>query len=266
MQSISPFSAEQNCGFRSFLRVEIMVIDPIQTIDDAWDLLDINDFDRAAVAARSVLSSHPQAIDAFVVLAATCAAPAEAAALLREAVRIASEARSANSEFGQTDLPYDRSAHVRALNNLARLLWTNALPRDKISAIKFARQAIRLDPNDRAGTRFLLISWEASEGNWTASRKMVHNCRKEIRTEVRYWLALHAFREDAPNADALLDKAIATNSHVLAALKGSIVPIGLRSDYCGYGSPDEAMSYAIEARNGWANTFGAIEWLSSRSS
>jgi tetratricopeptide (TPR) repeat protein len=227
-------------------------------IDDAWDLLD-HDPQHAAALALGVLADFPEAIDAYVVLAAANDVRAVAIALLKEAVCVGTAA--AQAERAAFDYAFDRDAYVRALNNLARLLWEADRPGNREEALRFARRALRLDWNDRAGTRLLLMAWEASAGNWAAARRITRRCRDEARTEVRYWLALHAFRDGALDADALLAKAIATNPHVVAALHGKLVSLHLPSGSYGYGSPDEAALYASDAREGWRNSPGAMEWL-----
>lgn len=230
------------------------------TIDEAWDHLDASEPEHAAALARSVLADFPEAIDAYVVLAAACDVRAEKIALLKEAVCVGTVAAAAeDDEAGRS--AYDRDAHVRALGNLARLLWEADRPGNREEALRHARRALRLDPNDRAGTRLLLMAWEASAGNWAAARRITRRSRGEFRTEVRYWLALHAFRDGSDDADALLATAIATNPHVVAALQGRLVALHQVTGSYGFGYPDEATIYASDAREGWRNSPGAMEWL-----
>lgn len=242
-----------------------MMTDYEAAVDEAWDCLDAGEAQTAADLVRTVLVEHPDAIDAYVVLAASCAVPAEAIALLREGVRLGTamrrDALSDNPAAGGT---YDEGAHVRALNNLARRLRYDAPHAYRKESLVYARQALKIDPDDRAGTRILLMSWEAAEGHWAASRKIVRSCRKEPRTEIRYWLALHAFRGGAANADKLLDQAIATNPHMAAALDQRITLLHDHGRYSGHGSPEEAIWHARDAREGWINTPGALAWLASR--
>ncbi|MBN8812375.1 MULTISPECIES: hypothetical protein [unclassified Sphingomonas] len=230
-------------------------------IDDAWECLGMGETEHAVVLARAILNHRPEVIDAYVVLAAATEVPAEAIALLKEAVCVA--AAFEKGECSQA-VAYDLHAHVRALGNLARLLWEAARPGNREEALRHARRALRLDPNDRAGTRLLLMGWEASAGNWPAARRIARRYRDEYRTEVRYWLALHAFRDGAPEADALLDKAIAGNPHVVAALNRRLVSIRLPTASYSFGSPDEAAIYAANAQDGWTATPGALKWLASR--
>ncbi len=214
-------------------------------VNEAWDRLDSDEPESAAPLARAILADHPDAIDAYVVLAATCTVPAEAAALLREAVRIgAAMAGGTGHADPETIAAYDRDAHVRALNHLARLLWYDCHRSNRKEALIHARRALRMDNDDRNNTRILLMAWEAAEGHWAASRRITRSCRKEPRTEIRYWLALHAFRDGTPDAEALLDKAIATNPHVPAALDRRITLLHDRNPYCTWGSPEEAVLYA----------------------
>lgn len=58
-------------------------------IDDAWEMLDRERPRDAAGRARRALGFYPEAVDAYVVLAAATAVPAEAIALLREGRRTA---------------------------------------------------------------------------------------------------------------------------------------------------------------------------------
>lgn len=234
-----------------------------ETLDDAWEHLDIGEPDLAATLARQVLSDHPDAIDAYVALAAASDVRAEAIALLKEAVCVGAAAAAERDKSGNAEIVYDRDAHVRALNNLARLLWEADRPGDRVQALQHARRALRLDSDDRVGTRLLLMAWEASAGNWGAARRITLRCRNEWRTDVRYWLALHAYRDGAEDANALLAKAFAVNPHVVAALRGRLVALHLPTGSYGPGSPDEAALYASDARDGWKNTPGALKWLAS---
>ncbi|WBO21720.1 tetratricopeptide repeat protein [Sphingomonas abietis] len=231
-------------------------------IDDAWEALELEDAEVAAALVRTVLAKQPDAIDAYVVLAQTRAVPAEAIALLTEAVRVGDRTgKTRDDGTYDPDAFYDRSAHVRALNNLARLLWADGRPHQRIQALRHARRALRLDSYDRAGTRLLLMAWEASSGNWPAARRLVMRCRSEFRTDIRYWLALHAFRDRSEDADALLQRAIATNPQVVPALQGRLRALHLPEHSYASGSPEEATLYAAEARDGWKATRGALAWL-----
>ena len=234
-----------------------------ETLDDAWEHLDIGEPELAAMLARQVLSDYPDAIDAYFALAAASDVRAEAIALLKEAVCVGAAAAADCDKSGNAIIFYDRDAHVRALNNLARLLWEADRPGDRAQALRHARRALRLDSYDRAGTRLLLMAWEASAGNWAAGRRITLRCRDEWRTDVRYWLALHAYRDGAEDASALLAKAVATNPHVVAALQERLVALHLPTGSYGLGSPDEAALYASDARDGWKNTPGALKWLAS---
>lgn len=234
-----------------------------ETIDDAWEQLDVGKYAYAANLARQALETQPDAIDAYVVLAQTRGVAAEAIALLREGVLIGNRVVGASDGADTTDGPYDRGAHVRAIGNLARLLWTDGRAHHRAEALKHARRALRLDSDDRAGTRFLLMAWEATAGNWPAARRLTRRCRHESRTEVRYWLPLHAFRDGSADADTLLAQAIKTNPHVVAALKGRLLALHLSEGLYGFGSPDEAALYAFDARDGWRSTPGALAWLAA---
>lgn len=217
---------------------------------------------RHSGPARSVLTHHPNAIDAYVVLAAASDVRAEAIALLKEAICIGGRTAGAIQNL-HPDIVYDPAAHVRALNNLARLLWADTRPGNRLQALRHARRALRLDPDDRAGTRLLLMAWEASAGNWAAARRITRRFRDEYRTEVRYWLALHAFRDGAPDADVLLEMAVGLNPFVAAALQRLVIPIYLPEGSYAFGSPDEAVLYASDAHQSWKDTPGALAWLSS---
>lgn len=211
-----------------------------------------------------MLDAQPDAIDAYVVLAQTRGVTAEAVALLRAAVIIGDRTRvTSDDEEDSAECPYDRSAHVRAIGNLARLLWADGRAPHRAEALKHARRAFRLDPDDRAGTRLLLMAWEASAGNWPQARRITRRCSDESRTEVRYWVALHAFRDGSADADALFARAVKTNPYVVPALQGRLLALHLPEASYGLGSPDEAALYAADAREGWRSTAGALAWLAA---
>lgn len=184
------------------------------TLGEAWSFVG-TDNDRAAALARAALVAYPDGIDAYVALAATKELPVEAIALLREAVLIATKMLKwpENPDGLQADgAGYDFRGHLRALSNLARLLWADDRPGSREEAIALARRAVRLDPDDTEANRYLLMAWEASVGNWEAARRIALRSRSEWRMEARYWLALHAFRDGDASADNLLDKAIAASA------------------------------------------------------
>jgi len=234
------------------------------TIDDAWENLALGNAEAASALVREVLAEEPDAIDAYVVLAQTCTVRAEAIALLAEAVRIGDRiGKTCEDGTIDPDGIYDRRAHVRALNNFARLLWADDRPHRRTEALGHARRTLRLDSDDRAGTRLLLMAWEAASGNWPAARRLTLRSRREPRTEVRYWLALHAFRDDSSKADALLARAIATNPHVVPALQGRLRALHLPEHSYASGSPEEATLYAVDACDGWKATRGAMAWLAT---
>lgn len=146
---------------------------------------------------------------------------------------------------------------------MARLLWKDRREGSRSEAIAFANRALRLDPYDRAGTRYLLMSWEAAFGNWAAARRVALRHRDEWRAETRYWLALHAFRDGDPRADPLLERAVAANPYVpLHMLCRAATPIPTSSDPVG--SAEEAALLADDARPAWAQSPGALQWLASR--
>lgn len=231
-------------------------------INDAWETLELGNAEAAAALVRAVLVEQPDAIDAYVVLAQTRAVPAEAIALLTEAIRVADRTGKAREDGTYDPVGfYDRDAHVRALNNLARLLWADGRPHQRTDAVRHARRALRLDSYDRSGTRLLLMAWEAASENWPAARRLVMRSRREFRTDIRYWLALHAFRDRSEDADAVLERAIAINPHVVPALQGRLRALHLPEHSYASGSPEEATLYAAEAWDGWKATHGALAWL-----
>jgi tetratricopeptide (TPR) repeat protein len=241
-----------------------IVINLQETIDDAWEYLDAGEPDAAANLARKVLEVQADAVDAYVVLAQTRGVAAEAIALLRAAVVIGDRKGTTSGDAEDSvEGHYDRSVHIRAIGNLARLLWADGRAYSRAEALKHARRAFRLDPDDRAGTRLLLMAWEASAGNWPQARRITRRCRDEFRTEVRFWVALHAFRDGAADADALLARAIKTNPYVVAALHGRLLALHLPEASYGFGSPDEAAIYAADAWDGWKSTPGALAWLAA---
>ena len=230
-------------------------------VDEGWKMLERDDPDAAAGLARRALASDLDATDAYVVLAASTPVVAEAVALLREAVRLA-DPRSRGTPGPEVD----RSALVRAHNDLARLLWTDRRDGRRVEAVGHATRALGLDPDDRAGTRYLLMSWYAELEDWKAARRIARRYRDEWRADTRYWLALHAFRDGDASADRLLDAAHKANPHVPSALLRPAAANDLLNGTIPIGLPDEAAQIAAHARAGWTASTGALAWLSSRSS
>ena len=215
--------------------------------------------------ALKALQADPDAFDGYVILGHVLDTQVEKIALLREGVRRGKiYFREEIKQPSQSNLWYHKDGRpfMRAINNLALLLWEND---DQEDAVEHASLMLRLNKNDNLGSRYLLLAWLPVIGDWIGFERILKRCRGEGRTEYLYSACLNAFRKKS-EVEELLHQALSGNRYVPNFIADKrLRPSESTEAYANFaakqGDQVEAYNYAQMNRAAWASVPGAIPWL-----
>lgn len=239
------------------------------TEDQAWDAFHEALYSEAQKLATQVIDTHSDAIDSYVILAMATDVRGLTIAHASEAVRIgnriyAEEIKNIPHEgyfWGDIDTrPYMRAIHVLSL-----AYWDDEREGSRFEAIKLAKHALKICPNDNIGFRILLLGWFAEEGRWDEGYKLAKKSKRDMQTDIRFPVALYAFRNGDKDADKLLLRAMKSNTYVRQLLLSKRSPKYDPNEGEDWGvvmgSKEEAMMYVSGWHHLWRQVDGAIEWL-----
>ena len=227
---------------------------------EAWDAGAKRE--RIALAERALEISDLCA-DAHVLLAE------EAAKTLAEARRhyeagVAAGERALGPQAFERDAGHfwgilETRPYMRARAGLAECLWAAG---ERAAAIGHHRDMLRLNPNDNQGLRHVLTSWLLAAGDHGALEELLAAYDEDAFAEWAYAKTLLAYRKgDEADARAALMVAWERNPHVPALLTGATPIPEHPDDHYTLGSPEEAVIHALQNRENWAATRGALQWL-----
>ena len=227
---------------------------------EAWDAGAKRE--RIALAERALEISDLCA-DAHVLLAE------EAAKTLAEARRhyeagVAAGERALGPQAFERDAGHfwgilETRPYMRARAGLAECLWAAG---ERAAAIGHHRNMLRLNPNDNQGLRHVLTSWLLAAGDHGALEELLAAYDEDAFAEWAYAKTLLAYRKgDEADARAALMVAWERNPHVPALLTGATPIPEHPDDHYTLGSPEEAVIHALQNRENWAATRGALQWL-----
>jgi len=240
-------------------------------LEDAQDLMyrawETADQRQRVALAKEALSRSPLCADAYVLLAEeTAKTPAEAIDLYRKGLEAGEKA--VGSAAFQEDVGHfwgllETRPYMRARGGLAQALWDIGRHDE---ALEHYRELLRLNPNDNQGNRYLLAGCLLALDRDADLTALLDAYGQESTAEWSYTWALVAYRRDGDSVEArsLLEKAATTNSHVASYLLGRKKLPRKPVPYITMGGEDEAQEYARRYAAAWANTEGALEWLTAR--
>jgi len=240
-------------------------------LEDAQDLMyrawETADQRQRVALANEALSRSPLCADAYVLLAEeTAKTPAEAIELYRKGVEAGEKAlgpAAFQDDVGHFWGLLETRPYMRARGGLAQALW-DAGRHDE--ALEHYRELLRLNPNDNQGNRYLLAGCLLALDRDADLTALLNAYGQESTAEWSYTWALIAYRRDGDSVEArsLLEKATTANSHVASYLLGRKKLPRKPVPYITMGGEDEAQEYARRYAAAWANTQGALEWLTAR--
>jgi tetratricopeptide (TPR) repeat protein len=240
-------------------------------LEDAQDLMyrawETADQRQRVALAKEALSRSPLCADAYVLLAEeTAKTPAEAIELYQKGLEAGEKAigpAAFQDDVGHFWGLLETRPYMRARGGLAQALWDVGRHDE---AIEHYRELLRLNPNDNQGNRYLLAGCLLALDRDADLTALLDAYGQESTAEWSYTWALIAYRRDGDSVEArsLLEKATTANSHVASYLLGRKKLPRKPVPYITMGGEDEAQEYARRYAAAWANTEGALEWLTAR--
>jgi len=240
-------------------------------LEDAQDLMyrawETADQRQRVALAKEALNRSPLCADAYVLLAEeTAKTPAEAIDLYRKGLEAGEKAigpAAFQEDVGHFWGLLETRPYMRARGGLAQALWDIGRHDE---AIEHYRELLRLNPNDNQGNRYLLAGCLLALDRDADLTALLNAYGQESTAEWSYTWALVAYRRDGDSVEArsLLEKAGIMNSHVPPYLLGRKKLPRKPASYITMGGEDEAQEYARRYAAAWANTEGALEWLTAR--
>lgn len=225
---------------------------------DAWEE---PNWQKCLALARKALTISPYCADAYNLLAEESASNEERQSLYEQGVKVG---RMALGDLyfkkfaGQFWVETESRPFMRSLAGWSECLWKNG---QRQEAIRNYQEMLRLNPNDNQGVRYALINCLLEEG-WDEEAARLLAEYEESSCFMLYSQALLTFRRQGrEGAGVLLRQALAANAFVPLYLLGLKGLSRLLPDAYQWGSEEEAVIYASDARQVWKNTPGALDWL-----
>jgi hypothetical protein len=164
---------------------------------------------------------------------------------------------------GDIQLPWGCVENRPALRLLARGIHRCLDRGESDRAADLMRTLIRLNPNDNHGFRGLLVNYLLRKGEDAAALEVIARYPDDVLVEPTFGEVLaHLRRGDERDARAALSRALEVNAFVPRYLTASrITPPRLDPHGVSLGGRDQAWLYMEDARDIWACTPGALEWL-----
>ena len=228
---------------------------------DAWE----GATSRSRIAlAHKALTISPLCADAYNLLAAEAATPAEARDLYARGLE-AGELALGPEGFEQYDGHFwgflETRPYMRARHGLALTLVELG---EEDAAMEHFRAMLKLNPGDNQGIRYLLLGRLLRLDDVAAVKELLAAYKDEWSAFWLYTRALVAFREGHAadqQAARLVQDAWSANQHVPAILAGAEPPLTSDGDYITVGGADEATDYVRDCGPAWRQTPGAVAWL-----
>lgn len=229
-------------------------------IYDAWEAS--SQTLRVSLATRA-LAISPLCADAYVLLAEAATTIDERLQLYEKGVEVGEQAlgaeifkTNAGSFWGRLETrPY-----MRARAGFAHSLWEVGRQKE---AIDHLEEMLELNPNDNQGNRFLLLQYFLTLDDVAATKALLKKHARDASTIWTYTKALLAYRDKAPDAEAIVKEAWRWNPYVPGVLSGSRSPVEPTIGGLTAGGPDDATYYVRFFGAFWRAAPGAIEWLTA---
>ena len=241
---------------------------PVSALEQAQDIMyrafeSRNPTERVHLAQEALNLSRDCA-DAYILLAEENTPTLQAQKTLFEAGVKAGERALGPQKFEEFKGHFwgvlETRPYMRARCGLAgclRALGENDLAIEHLNAL------LQLNPNDNQGIRYLLVPLLFDVGDDEALENLFIAYEEEYSATWKYTNALLVFKRtgNSPEANLMLQDALAYNPFVPAYLLGKKRIPKTLPPYMGVGDNNEAIHYSVDARQNWHKTKGALEWL-----
>jgi tetratricopeptide (TPR) repeat protein len=208
------------------------------------------------------LRLDPDCIEAYELLAETQRTPATRMQYYKAGIDIGRrvfDAAYRDKHKGMFWGMHETRPFMRCMQHYADCLYAEGKKQECVALLE---ELIELNPNDNQGVRDQLMLYliEANEDEkfWKYAKEF----DKDVGAFPYFNRALFAFKREGQNAASskLLKRAIEFNKFVPAKLC-SAKPIKEFPEMYGFGDENEALYYAVFARQIWLHTIGAMAWL-----
>ena len=228
-------------------------------LDRAWEARGR----RAVLLARQALQIWPDCADAYNLLASRAPDPESAGELYERAMAAGVRAMEPGT-FGEAGHFWgllETRPYMRAREGLAQSLVERERPAE---AAEHFQEMLRLNPDDNQGVRYTLVNVLISLSRDAEALDLIDRYR-EGSALMEFPRALLGFRREGDTLEArrALKRALQANRFVPRMLlrdRGLPFSDGMYSP----GSEEEADLYFDLARETWAGTPGALDWLQKR--
>lgn len=235
----------------------------LQAEEIAIQALEETNIDKRVALARKALSISDDCARAYSLLAEDAADNlAESAEYYRRAME-AVKRTLGETTFAEAEGHFwgilETRPYMHAKMGYADTLW--ALERTG-EAIHEYEEMLRFNPNDNQGARYVLLIRYLDVGDIKKAKILLDQFPEDstwwLYTEALYWWMA---KGDCAAGRKAREAAIKSNGYVLGYFTGKRRMPKALPEFYAWGSVEEAVLYAHEARTTWRTKPGAVEWL-----
>src|SRR3989339_769777 len=229
-------------------------------IYEAWES---DDIDEMITFAEKAIKLDENCADAYNLLAEVKAkTPLESLELFAKGIEAGK--KSLGDEFenykGHFWGFHETRPFMRAMAGYSNILWHI---RERSKPIEVIKEMLQLNPNDNQGMRHILITRLLILNRLLEAGKLYKDYEDDFSAQWHYSKAYLYFckRSKQLYADKALKEAMEYNPYVPLYLFGLTEMPEEMPEYIGVGDENEAISYADDAMELWANNKKAVKWF-----
>lgn len=214
---------------------------------------------------EQALALYPHLPDAWVLMAEDSASTPEEALSYYECAVSAGEQDLGKDFFKENRGHFwgivETRPYMRAKLCLADTLWWFGREDE---AIAHYQDCLILNPNDNQGIRDILLTCLLIKNDLDEAGRILDCYKDDGGAHHAFSKALFLFKKHGPESKKLIKQitsALKDNPHPPKYLLGKLKLPSRTPDSYVYGSKEEAIIYATEAKRAWEETPGALDWL-----
>ena len=229
-------------------------------IYDAWES---DDSDEHIRLAETALKLDKNCADAYIILAELKAeSPKESLEFYVKGIEAGK--RSLGRDFekfkGHFWGFHETRPFMRAMAGYSETLWYEE---ERSKSIDVIKEMLELNPEDNQGMRHILITRLLILNRLPEAEKLYNEYKDDVSAQWHYSIAYLYFNKKSKRAyaDNALRSALKYNPYVPLYLFGLVDMPDKMPDYVGIGDKNEAVYYATEAMELWAENEEAMKWF-----
>lgn len=226
----------------------------------AWES---DDIDEMITLAEKAIKLDENCTDAYNLLAEVKAkTPLESLELFAQGIEVGKKSLGKDFENykGHFWGFHETRPFMRAMAGYSNILWHVG---ERSKSIEVIKEMLQLNPNDNQGVRQILITRLLILNRLLEAEKLYKDYEDDISAHWHYSKAYLYFckRSKQLYADKALKEAMEYNPYVPIYLFGLIEMPKEMPEYIGVGDENEAIAYADDAMELWANNKKALKWF-----